>query len=73
MRRQHPKKLAIVADSLQICDSTILAKYEYRKIRFEKHDFLMVYRIHDGQIIVEGMFHELQDYEGVLTNELHLE
>lgn len=67
------KKLGTVATSLQICDSPILAKYEYRKIGFEKHDFMMVYRINEGQIIVDGMFHELQDYEGILTNELHLE
>lgn len=66
------KKLAIVADSLQTCDSPILVKYEYRKIRFEKHDFLMIYRIHEGHVIVDGMFHELQDYEGILANELHL-
>ena len=66
------RKLAVVANSLKICENPILAKYEYRKIRFEKHNFLKIYRIHEGQVIVDGMFHELQDYEGILTNELHL-
>ena len=67
------KRLEIVAGSLPLCDNPTLAKYEYRKIRFEKHDFLMVYRIHEGQVIVDGMFHELQDYEGIFAKELHLE
>ena len=51
----------------------MLRKYGYRKIKFEKHDFVMIYRIQDGQAIVDGVFHELQDYEGIFTNELHLD
>lgn len=66
------KKLAVVADSLKICDNPALAKYEYRKIGFEKHNFIMIYRIHEGKVIVDGMFHELQDYEGIFSNEFHL-
>lgn len=50
------KKLAMVADSLQICDSPILAKYEYRKIRFEKHDFLMVLEFMKGRLLLMVCF-----------------
>ena len=67
------KRLSRVALSLKICDNPVLAKYEYRKIRFKKHDFVMLDRVKDGQVIVDGMFHELQDYEGIFTNEYHLE
>lgn len=67
------KRLSIVADSLKICDNPMLRKYGYRIIRFEKHNFFMVYRIENSQVIVDGMFHELQDYEGILINELHLD
>lgn len=66
------KRLAIVADSLKICETPVLAKHGYRKIKFEKHDFVMIYRIHEGNVIVDGMFHELQDYEGIFSNELPL-
>ena len=66
------KRLSIVADSLKICANPLLKKYGYRIIKFEKHKFLMVYRIHNDQIIVDGMFHELQDYEGILARELNL-
>ena len=67
------KRLAAIADSLKVCDNPILAKYGYRKIKFEKHKFLMVYRIQDNQVIVDGMFHELQDYDGILVKELRLD
>lgn len=66
------RRLSTVADSIKICDAPALAKYGYRKIRFEKHAFVMIYRIQDRQVIVDGMFHELQDYEGIFINELHL-
>ena len=66
------RRLSKVADALKVCDNPVLKKHGYRKIKFEKHDFVMIYRIQGGQVIVDGMFHELQDYEGIFTNELHL-
>lgn len=71
--RDTAKKLSMSADSLKVCDNPMLAKYGYRKIRFAKHKFVMLYRIQDSTVIVDGMFHELQDYEGLLTDELHLQ
>jgi plasmid stabilization system protein ParE len=70
--RETKKQLSQVADSLKICENPLLAKYEYRKIGFLKHRFIMVYRIQDGVVIVDGMFHELQDYEGLFASEMHL-
>ncbi len=35
----------------------------YRKIRFLSHRYFMMYRIEDGLVIVDRIFHELQDYE----------
>lgn len=65
-------RLSQIAVSLKICDNPILAKNKYRKIKFLKHDFVMLYRIQDKTVLVDGMFHELQDYEGILLNELNL-
>lgn len=70
--KETKKRLSVNADSLKICDDPLLAQYEYRKIRFAKHKFLMLYRIEGNRVIVDGMFHELQDYEGIFTKELHL-
>lgn len=71
--RDTKKRLSVVADSLKICDNPVLAKHGYRKIGFARHKFVMLYRIHNNIFIVDGMFHELQDYEGILTDELHLQ
>lgn len=71
--RRTKERLSLTADSIKICDDPILAQYGYRKIRFEKHKFLMIYRIEGNQVIVDGMFHELQDYEGIFVQELHLD
>ena len=54
-------------------EKTLLAKHGYRKIYFAKHRFLMIYRIQDNTVIVDDMFHELQDHEGIFTNELRLQ
>ena len=71
--RDTRKRLSLTADSLRVCENPLLAKYGYRKIYFAKHRFLMIYRIQDNTVIVDGMFHELQDYEGIFINELHLQ
>ncbi len=71
--RETKRKLSAVADSLKICDNPVLAKYGYRKIKFARHKFVMIYRIIANTVIVDGMFHELQDYEGIFSNELHLQ
>lgn len=71
--RETKRKLSEVADSLKVCDNPRLAKYGYRKIQLARHRFVMIYRIQDRTVVVEGMFHELQDYEGIFTNEIHLE
>lgn len=63
------KRLAEIAESLKICENPVLAKYGYRKIKFAKHRFVMLYRIQDKTVIVDGMFHELQDYEGIFADE----
>ncbi len=70
--KETKKRLSVVADSLKVCDNPLLAKYGYRKIRMQRHAFIMIYRIQAGTVIVDGMFHELQDYEGIFANELHL-
>ncbi len=71
--RDTQKRLSTSADSLKICDNPVLAKYKYRKIKFASHKFVMLYRIQDNTVIVDGMFHELQDYEGIFAEELHLQ
>ena len=60
------RRLAHVAGSLKFCDSFGLRELGYRTIHFKQHQYIMVYRIHDNEVHVEGIYHDLQDYENIL-------
>lgn len=66
------KLLSETAEIPQILNNPTLAQYGYRKFRFQEHGFVMIYRIDGNMVIIEGMFHELQDYESVFIDELNL-
>lgn len=51
------------ADSFGYCRSERLRKLGFHKIHFQRHKYLLIYRIKQNNVIVEGMYHELQDYE----------
>lgn len=61
------EKLENQADTFGYCKSNRLREMNLRRIGFAKHRYLFVYRIHGNQVIVEGMYHELQDYENAIT------
>lgn len=54
------------ADSFGYCASEQLRKLKFRKINFQRHRYLFVYRVDQNKVIVEGMYHELQDYENAI-------
>ena len=55
--------LSFVAGSLKYCDNRKLKENGYRRINFMSHKYFMLYRIEDERVIVDNIFHELQDYE----------
>ncbi len=55
--------LAEVAGSLKMCSNHRLNGLGYRRINFQKHRYFMLYRIEGNMVIVDGIFHFLQDYE----------
>lgn len=57
------ESLRHVAGSLKLCDNPKLRQLEYRRINFLNHRYFMLYRIVDKVVIVDNIFHELQDYE----------
>ena len=59
-------RLSHVAGSLKLCDDSVLRARGYRTIHFRKHKYLMVYTIDGDRAYVEGIYHDLQDYEGIL-------
>jgi len=70
--RETKKRLSNVAGNLALCEDEILARNGYRKIMFAKHGFFMVYRIDNNTVVVDGMYHELQDYESVFTQRMNI-
>ena len=54
------------AGSFGFCKSIRLKKMGFHKINFQKHRYLFVYRIVRDEVIIEGMYHELQDYENAI-------
>lgn len=61
------EKLEKMADTFGFCKSKRLKEMGLHKIGFAKHRYLFVYRIIDKKVIVEGMYHELQDYENSIN------
>ena len=59
-------RLEKMADKFGFCKSERLKALGLHKIRFEKHRYLFVYRIDGQQVVIEGMYHELQDYENAI-------
>ena len=57
------ESLRHVAESLKLCDNPRLRQLKYRRINFLNHRYFMLYRIEDDVVIVDSIFHELQDYE----------
>ena len=41
----------------------LVHQLKYRRINFLKHRYFMLYRLEDDLVIVDNIFHELQDYE----------
>ena len=59
--------LAKVAGSLKDCENPRLRMLGYKRINFIKHRYFMLYRIVEDKVIIDAIFHELQDYE----NKMH--
>lgn len=57
------KRLALVAGSIKECSDHRLRELGYRRINFQSHRYFMLYRIKGDIVVVDNIFHELQDYQ----------
>ena len=58
-------RLSHAAGSLKLCDDPKLRALGYRTIHFKHHKYFMLYRIEDGRVYVDGIYHDSQDYENI--------
>ena len=63
-------ELAKVAGSLKLCEHPTLRELGYRSIKFEKHDYVMLYRMEGKTVFVDGAYHSMQDYESTFADTL---
>lgn len=68
--KETRKALAKVAGSLKLCDHPKLHELGYHAIKFERHDYVMLYRVDGGTAYVEGIYHMMQDYENLFAADL---
>lgn len=66
------EKLSTIADVLKPCEDERLRRYDYRKISFRRHKYVMIYRIEGRTVYVDGIFHQKQDYENIFSNTQNL-
>ena len=55
------------ADSFGFCNSKKLCDMGFQKLPFRKHRYIIVYRIKKDKVIIDGIYHELQDYENAIN------
>lgn len=66
-------QLSKVAGSLKPCSHPQLKKNGYRAINFQRHRYLMIYRVEGQTAYVDAIYHQLQDYENTFVDELDLQ
>ena len=66
-------QLSKVAGSLALCSNPRLRKNGYRTINFQRHRYLMIYRLEDQTVYVDAIYHQLQDYENTFADVLNLQ
>ncbi len=59
-------RLSHIAGSLKFCEDSRLRALGYRTIHFRRHKYSMLYRIEGNRAYVDGIYHNLQDYENIL-------
>lgn len=58
-------RLSCIAGSLKLCDDPELRVLGYRTIHLKRHRYFMLYKIIDNMVRVDGIYHDLQDYENI--------
>lgn len=56
-------RLSHVAGSLKLCNNSKLRARGYRTIHLKRHNYFMLYKLIDNIVRVDGIYHDLQDYE----------
>lgn len=61
--KETSQMLSRVAGSLKLCDNPKLNALGYRTIHLKRHRYFMLYKTIGNIVRVDGIYHDLQDYE----------
>ena len=64
------ERLAVTAGSLKYCDNPVLRSLGYRAIGFRRHRYVMLYRTEGNTVYVDGIYHQMQDYENTFSEQV---
>ncbi len=64
--------LEMVADSITYCESKELRNLGYHKILFQRHKYVMIYKIVEDVVSIDAIYHQLQDYEKLFIKDLNI-
>lgn len=54
------------AGAFQLCLNSKLKDMGYRRLNLAKSKYFLLYRIEHSVVFVEGVFHQLQDFENII-------
>ena len=67
------REVKTVAGLLRLCSDPRLRSLGYHAARFQRHDYIMLYRIEGHTAYIDAVYHLKQDYERIFTRELNNE
>ena len=62
--------LSKIAGSMKLCGHPKLHELGYHAVKFEKHNYAMLYRVDGETVYVDGIYHLMQDYENLFAGEV---
>ncbi len=59
--------LECAAEAVKICENISVKGKIFRRTRFRNHKYYLIYRVEGKNVIIDAIFHELQEFEGYFT------
>ena len=65
--------LEMVAGSMSYCDNEELRNLGYHKILFQRHNYVIIYRLVEDIASIDAIYHQMQDYEKLFMKDLGID
>ena len=55
-----------LGESIPLCEDSKLKELGLRKIHLQKHKLVILFEIHGGHIVIQGIYHTLRNYKDLV-------